>query len=54
MLALAPLYDAGPGRFDHVSIPADRARHEHLAQIAERLDRGTAGAWVRASSNGAR
>jgi len=46
--ALASLYDAVPGPFGLLSVPADRPPQEHLAQIEERLDGGRARAWFRA------
>ena len=46
--ALASLYDAVPGPFGLLSVPADRPLHEHLAQIEERLDGSRARAWFRA------
>jgi hypothetical protein len=46
--ALASLYDAMPGPFGLLSVPADRPPHEHLAQIEERLDGSRARAWFRA------
>ena len=48
MSALATLYDAVPGRFGLLSVPADRPPHEHLAQIEERLEGSRARAWFRA------
>lgn len=48
MTALATLYDAVPGPFGILSVPADRPPHEHLAQVEERLDGGRARAWFRA------
>lgn len=48
MTALASLYDAVPGPFGLLSVPADRPPHEHLAQIEERLDGSRARAWFRA------
>jgi len=46
--ALASVYDAVPGPFGLLSIPADRPPHEHLGQVEERLDGGRARAWFRA------
>ncbi len=48
MSSLASLYDAVPGPFGLLSVPADRPPHEHLAQIEERLDGSRARAWFRA------
>ena len=48
MSAVASLYDAVPGPFGILSVPADRPPHEHLAQIEERLDGSRARAWFRA------
>ena len=48
MSSLASLYDAVPGSFGILSVPADRPPHEHLAQIEERLDGSRARAWFRA------
>jgi hypothetical protein len=50
MSALSALYNAVPGQFGLLSVPADRPPHEHLAQIEERLDGSRARAprvfWV--------
>ena len=48
LAALATLYDAVPGPFGLLSVPADRPPQEHLAQIEERLDGNRARAWFRA------
>jgi hypothetical protein len=46
--ALAAVYDALPGPFGLLSVPADRPPHEHLAQMEERLEGKRARDWFRA------